>query len=514
MISNYQMRVGEGTQFDAQFHTADADASAALRVSLDDETEEFDRPVASDEPARRPEADDSVRRYLREIGSVPLLTRAQEVELARRMARGRMRREKAICRSILVEHRAVELLARIAAGAVEMEDVMERGDVEDGSTADREYRAQLHNLFTRLKRQYTKLRQIEQSLAETPASDRATRRKLSGRMSRARVTVARSLSQVPFRTDQWKQFTTELEQRTAELERLDRDLKRSAGSTGREAQSSARMLRSEIKKCETAAGAPLTELQATLHRIREGEHEAQLAKADMVRANLRLVVSVAKRYMNRGLHLLDLVQEGSLGLMRAAEKFDHRRGFKFSTYATWWVMQAVSRALGEQARTIRIPIHMNDQLNKFFRASRQLERQLGRVPVDAELAAELKTTSDKVSKLRTISREPVSLDTPVGSDEVSTLGELIADRHGSSPADSVLAAEVNAETNASLHTLVPREEQVIRLRFGLGCAREHTLEEIGADLDVTRERVRQIELRALRKLRRPESARRLRCLLT
>src|SRR5579862_2466186 len=315
------------------------------------------------------------------------------------MARGRMRREKAICRSILVEHRAVELLARIAAGAVEMEDVMERGDVEDGSTADREYRAQLHNLFTRLKRQYTKLRQIEQSLAETPASDRATRRKLSGRLARARVTVARSLSQVPFRADRWKQFTTELEQRTAELERLDRDLKRCAGSTGREAQSSARMLRSEIKKCETAAGAPLTELQATLRRIREGEHEAQQAKADMVRANLRLVVSVAKRYMNRGLHLLDLVQEGSLGLMREAEKFDHRRGFKFSTYATWWVMQAVSRALGEQARTIRIPIHMNDQLNKFFRASRHLERQLGRPPEDEELALELKTTGDKVSKL-------------------------------------------------------------------------------------------------------------------
>ena len=251
-----------------------------------------------------------------------------------------------------------------------------------------------------------------------------------------------------------------------------------------------------------------------MKRIHQGQQEVQQAKADLVNANLRLVVSVAKRYMNRGLHLLDLVQEGSLGLMRAAEKFDHRRGFKFSTYATWWVMQSVSRALGEQARTIRIPIHMNDQLNKFFRASRQMERELGRVPADDELAARMNTTGDKVSKLRIISREPISLDTPIGSDEVSTLGELIADRGNSSPADSVLASEVRNETSAFLQTLVPREEQVLRLRFGVGCGREHTLEEIGAGLDVTRERVRQIELRALRKLRRPESARRLRSLLT
>jgi RNA polymerase primary sigma factor len=298
------------------------------------------------------------------------------------------------------------------------------------------------------------------------------------------------------------------------LERLARELRQIDSASGRDAQVRARVLRAEIRKCETAAGASRAELQATLERIHRGDREAQQAKADLVNANLRLVVSVAKRYMNRGLHLLDLVQEGSMGLMRAAEKFEYRRGFKFSTYATWWVMQSVSRALGEQARTIRIPIHMNDQLNKFFRANRQLERELGRPPEDVELAAQMKTTGDKVSKLRIISREPISLDTPIGSDDVSTLGELIADRGSSSPADSVLASEVRSETSAFLQTLVPREEQVLRLRFGVGCGREHTLEEIGADLDVTRERVRQIELRALRKLRRPESARRLRSLLT
>jgi len=503
MMSNYQMGVGESTQFDAPL-LADPDTTAALAYSVEDE----------EHAPSFPEPDDTVRRYLREIGSVPLLTRAQEVELARRMERGRLRREKAISRSALVQQRVVELLAQIADGSMELESTIERSDVEDGSAADRENRARLNSHFARLKRQFAKARQIEQWLAVAPASDRALQRQLTRKLMRARVTVARSIRHIPFRAEQWTQFTNEMDQRAAELARFDRELKQIERAAGREAQVRARALRGEIRKRESAAGTSYARLQASLHRIHQGEQEAQQAKSDLVRANLRLVVSVAKRYMNRGLHLLDLVQEGSLGLMRAAEKFDYRRGFKFSTYATWWVMQSVSRALGEQARTIRIPIHMNDQLNKFFRASRQLERELGRVPADAELAARMKTTGEKVSKLRTISREPISLDTPVGSDEVSTLGELIADRHSVSPSDSVLATEVHAETAAFLRTLVPREEQVLRLRFGLGCAREHTLEEIGQDLDVTRERVRQIELRALRKLRRPESARRLRCLLT
>jgi RNA polymerase primary sigma factor len=507
--------MGEGTQFDAPLHAADSDATAPRGLSLEDVAEVFEQPAALEEPAPSfPDHDDSVRRYLREIGSVPLLTRAQEVELARRMERGQLRREKAITRAALVQQRVVELLGQVGAGAVNVDDLIERGDVEDGSAADSQRRAEFTAHFARLKRQSAKLRQVEQWLAVAPAGDRALRRQLTARLMRARVIVSQSIRQIPFRPDQWTGFTNELERRSSELERLNRDLQQIEPASGREAQVRARVLRAEIRKCEASAGATRAELQSTLERIHRGDREAQQAKSDLVNANLRLVVSVAKRYMNRGLHLLDLVQEGSMGLMRAAEKFEYRRGFKFSTYATWWVMQSVSRALGEQARTIRIPIHMNDQLNKFFRASRQLERSLGRPPEDAELAAEMKTTGDKVSKLRIISREPISLDTPIGSDEVSTLGELIADRASSSPADSVLASEVRSETSNFLQTLVPREEQVLRLRFGVGCGREHTLEEIGADLAVTRERVRQIELRALRKLRRPESARRLRSLLT
>jgi RNA polymerase primary sigma factor len=502
MVSNYQVGMGEGTQFDPAFGATEARDRAVLGVLPEEE----------ERPRYSPEPDDSVRRYLREIGSVPLLTRAQEVELARRMERGNTRREKALCRSALVQQRVVDLIAQIGAGSVEQDEVIERGDVEEGSASDRARRAQLAAHFTRVKREFGKLRQIEQSLVAAPHSDRQTRRQISARLGRARIVVAQLIREIPFRADQWGEFTRELETRAAALERLHHELRKLETASGRESQSRARALRGEIRNCEAIC--PATTLHGTLARIRQGQQEAGQAKSDLVKANLRLVVSVAKRYMNKGLHLLDLVQEGSLGLMRAAEKFDYRRGFKFSTYATWWVMQSVSRSLGEQGRTIRIPIHMNDQLNKFFRASRQLERQLGRVPVDEELATQLKTSPDKVSKLRTISREPISLDTPVGTDEVSTLGELIADRYTVSPADTLLAEEVHDETSAFLRTLVPREEQVLRLRFGLGYNREYTLEEIGRDLDVTRERVRQIELRALRKLRRPESARRLRDLLT
>jgi RNA polymerase primary sigma factor len=515
MISSYEMRVGEGTQFDPRLPTPDPDVRAALGISLEDDTESFEHSAALEEPARSfPEPEDSVRRYLREIGSVPLLTRAQEVELARRMERGRNRREKAISRSALVQQLAVDLLGQIGVGAVEMDDLLERGDVEEGSAADRRRRAGFKAHFARVRRQSAELRQIQQRWVAAPDDDAVLRRQSVGRIRRARVTVAQHIRQIPFRPEQWTRFTQELERNASELDRFTRELKQLEAASGRDEHVRASMLRGEIQKLESAAGATPGELSSTLQRIRQGEREAQQAKTELVNANLRLVVSVAKRYMNRGLHLLDLVQEGSLGLMRAAEKFDYRRGFKFSTYATWWVMQSVSRAIGEQSRTIRIPIHVNDQLNKFFRASRQLELELGRPPEDSELAVQMKTTGDKVGKLRIISREPISLDMPVGSDDVSTLGELLADRANASPADSVLASEVRNGTAAFLQTLVPREEQVLRLRFGVGCGREHTLEEIGENLDVTRERVRQIELRALRKLRRPESVSRLRCLLT
>jgi len=254
-------------------------------------------------------------------------------------------------------------------------------------------------------------------------------------------------------------------------------------------------------------------LKRSLAVIRYGAVEAQRAKQDLVEANLRLVVSVAKKYVNRGLHLLDLVQEGNIGLMRAADKFEYRRGFKFSTYATWWIRQAVTRAIADQSRTIRIPVHMNESMNKFLRANRELGKELGRVPTNEEISQRLDMPVEKVQQLKIISRDPVSLETPVGRDGESALGDLIEDRWIGSPTDAVTESNVRDETVNILKTLSPKEEKVIRLRFGIGCGREYTLEEISQEFDVTRERIRQIEAKALRQLRLAEKTRPLRALL-
>jgi RNA polymerase primary sigma factor len=453
-----------------------------------------------------PSTDDPVRVYLREMGSVRLLNRQGEIDLAKRMENGRLRMRKPLSRSPLAWRMVLNLSEGAREGTVRLADFVELGGADEGERE--KSRANVTRQLAKFARAHRSLVDLERQIESTPKQYVNVRAKLIARIPRTTVVCSQEFRRIAFPARLWKEFQAAVAEAAGEIGKLERELSRP-----RQGSTLVRHLKQQIREQESAAGASALEMRRWLKVSGQGEAEMKAAKAALVEANLRLVVSVAKKYVNRGLHLLDLVQEGNMGLMRAADKFNYHLGYKFSTYATWWIRQAITRAIADQSRTIRIPVHMNESLTKYLRFSRELQVELGRTPKNEEIAQRMETTAERVQELRSISRDPVSLDLPVGRDGESVLGDLLEGDSAGSLLSPLMKNDLRNGTAGVLQMLAPNEEKVIRLRYGIGCEREHTLQEIADVFGLTRERIRQIEVKAFQKLRSADNAPRLRPLL-